>query len=82
MCRAGLPTQREKQFSGVTACFQASEVGPRFAKLYKQQLFVSSISLHPERVAIFKGWFQSADSQPPALLFYLREIRAENLVVL
>lgn len=50
--------------------------------LYKQQLFVSSISLYPECVAVFKGWFQSADSQPPAVLFYLREIRAENVVVL
>lgn len=50
--------------------------------LYTQQLFVSSISLYPECVALFKSWFRSADSQPPAVLFYLREIRAENVVVL
>lgn len=65
---------KERQFSGVTARFQASEVGPRFAKIYKQQLFVSSVSFHPERVAVSRGWFQSADSQPPAVLFYLRRL--------
>lgn len=65
---------KEKRFSGVTARFQASEVGPLFAKIYKQQLFVSSVSLHPERVAVSRGWFQSADSQPPAVLFYLRRL--------
>lgn len=70
---------KEKQFSGVTAHFQASEVGPRFAKIYKQQLFVSTVFLHPERVAVFRGWFQSADSQPPAVLFYLRRLRLRML---
>lgn len=65
---------KEKQLSGVTARFQTSKVGPHFAKVYKQQLFVSSVSLHPERVAVFRGWFQSADSQPPAVLFYLRRL--------
>lgn len=70
---------KEKRISGVRAHFQASKVGPHFAKIYKQQLFVSSVSLHPERVAVFRGWFQSADSQPPAVLFYLRRLGLKML---